>query len=665
MSPRKVSDRALLEEVERLRQRVAELERGGIDLRLVSGATHMPMWVFDLQSERFLAVNDAALRTYGYTRDEFLSMTIMDIRPPEDVPAHRKHQATLDPGPDASGTWRHRKKDGTIIDVEIITCATEHRGRPARLVLAYDLTEIRRTRELLRRRERQLEEAQRVAHLGSWEWDIPADTVTWSSELYRIFGLEPESIQVTYEGYLERVHPEDRERVRRIVDGSFRSGRSFDYDTRIVCPDGSFRWIQARGDVIVEPPGRPVRMVGTAVDVTDRRRADEEILRARKLESIGVLAGGIAHDFNNLLTVILGNLLLIKTRLEPGDPDLGKFADTEEACLRARRLTHQLLTFAEGGAPIRRAAFLSTLVEDACRVGLGNSRVRIDLSLPPDLWQVDVDEGQIGQVLNTLILNAGQAMPSGGTIHIGAENVVVDEATVDLGGTPGPGRYVRLQIRDEGVGIPPQSLPRIFDPYFSAREGGSGLGMAAAYSILRRHGGAIRAESKPGRGSMFTIDLPATPGEVPDGTETDPEATRANVAGRQRVLVMDDEDLVRVMIGDMLQHFGYEVVLTSDGAEAVAAYGRAFTDGPRFDAVILDLTVAGGMGGGETMRRLLEIDPEARVIVASGYSNDPIMADFQRHGFRGVAAKPFRLEDLRHTLQEVLGTAPPPPEHRG
>jgi PAS domain S-box-containing protein len=512
--------------------------------------------------------------------------------------------------------------------------------------------------ELLRRSERRLQDAQQVAHLGWWEWDVAGDAVTWSDELYRIFGLRPDEFRATYEGYLERVHADDRERVRRTVDASFRTGRPFAYDARIARPDGSVRWIQARGEVVAGAGGRPIRMLGTAIDITDRKRADEEVLKARKLESVGVLAGGIAHDFNNLLTVILGNVLLLKTRLEPDDPDLGKLVDAEEACLRARRLTHQLLTFAEGGAPIRRATFLSTLVEDACRVaGAGSGAgVRTALSLPPDLWPVEVDEGQIGQALNTLMLNAAQAMPSGGVIHAEAANAVIEDADAPEPGLPEPGRYVRVTIRDEGVGIPPEDLPRIFDPYFSSRERGSGLGLAAAYSIVQRHGGAIRAESAPGRGTTFVVHLPAAAGPSEE-TEAFEALSAAEPRGG-RILVMDDEALVRVMIGDMLRHFGHEAVLTSDGAEAVEAYRRAFRDGARFAAVILDLTVPGGMGGREAMRLLLAIDPDVRGIVASGYSNDPVMAEYRKHGFRGVVAKPFRLDELRRTLRQVL--APPP-----
>jgi PAS domain S-box-containing protein len=512
-----------------------------------------------------------------------------------------------------------------------------------------------------RGRERQLAVAQQIAHLGSWEWDIATDTVTWSEELYRIFGLRPAEFRATYEGYLERVHPEDRQRVRRLVDRSARSGRPFAYETRILRPDGEVRWILARGEVIGDASGRPARMVGTALDLTEKRRADEEILRARKLESVGVLAGGMAHDFNNLLTVVLGNVLLMKARLGPDDPDLGKLADAEEACLRARRLTHQLLTFAEGGAPVKRPLFLSPLVEDACRIAAGDAGLRTELSLPPGLWAIDADEAQIGQVLNCLTVNAAQAMPSGGTIRIDAENMVVDEDPA-APGSVAPGRYVRVTVRDEGVGIPPEDLPRIFDPYFTTRGPGGGLGLAAAHSIVHRHGGAIRVESKPGRGAAFIVMLPAAPraDDAGAGAETAPAAPPAG----GRILVMDDEALVRVMLGDMLRHFGYEVVLTAHGAEAVEAYERAFRAGEPFAAVILDLTVPGGMGGKETMRRLLEIDPGARAIVASGYSNDPVMSQYRRHGFRGVVAKPFRLEELKRALAEVLVADKSPPRRQ-
>jgi PAS domain S-box-containing protein len=383
-------------------------------------------------------------------------------------------------------------------------------------------------------------------------------------------------------------------------------------------------------------------------DISERRRMEQELQKAQKLESIGLLAGGIAHDFNNILTAILGNITLARMFLPPGEKAIARLAVAEQASLRARGLSQQLLTFAKGGAPITETTAVPHLVREAVGLALRGSNVRDEYFFPGDLRPVEADEGQLNQAICNLVLNAVQAMPEGGVLTITAANEVLPaENTLSLL----PGDYVRIDITDQGIGIAAELQERIFDPYFTTKERGSGLGLAISFSIIKRHGGTITVDSAPGRGSTFSIFLPASQKRLgaPQAAETE-----EFVPGTGRILVMDDEKTVSEVAAELLHHLGYRAETVRDGAEAITAYRQALASGEPFDAVITDLTVPAGMGGKETVRRLLEIDPHAKVIVSSGYGNDPIVADFARYGFKGVIPKPYKTAELSRTLQEVL-----------
>jgi signal transduction histidine kinase/ActR/RegA family two-component response regulator len=378
-----------------------------------------------------------------------------------------------------------------------------------------------------------------------------------------------------------------------------------------------------------------------------RRQLEEDLLRSRKLESLGVLAGGIAHDFNNLLTAILGNITLSLTATKATDEIHRRLIEAEKASMRAQDLTQQLLTFSRGGAPIREAASIGDLVSDTAGFALRGSNVRLDYEPNPGLWPAEVDPGQISQVINNLIINASQAMPDGGTVTVRTGNEAV------AAGDPlplAPGDYVTISVSDQGVGIFASHLQRIFDPYFTTKQKGSGLGLATVYSIVKRHDGHIEVTSEPGRGATFKVWLPAAPHAKTAPREQVEELTQGN----GRVLVMDDEPFVRDVIGAMLERLGYEPAFAEHGEEAIARYEEARRAGTPFDAVIMDLTVPGGMGGVEAARRLRELDPRVRIVVSSGYSNDPVMANFRDYGFVGVARKPFKVGELSRVMGEAL-----------
>jgi PAS domain S-box-containing protein len=414
----------------------------------------------------------------------------------------------------------------------------------------------------------------------------------------------------------------------------------------VASPDGRRTLLSVNAAPLGGDRDRPSGCVATVEDVTDRLRMEQEILRAQKLESVGVLAGGIAHDFNNLLTAIMGNISLAQLSLAAGSPAAEALADAEKASLQARDVTQQLLTFSRGGAPVKGAVDVGEVVANATQFALLGTNVRADCALAPGLWAVDADRGQIGQVFHNLAINACQAMPGGGTLRIGAANVVV--APGDATGLA-PGDYVRVTVADGGVGIPAENLAKVFDPFFTTKRGGTGLGLAVVYSVVRNHGGHVAVESAAGAGTTFTIHLPAAPRGRPAG-EPPPPTTR----GRGRILVMDDEPLVRQVLERTLEALGYEALTTADGAEAVGEYRRGLAEGRPFDAVVLDLTVPGGMGGAEAVRQLRALDPGVRAVVSSGYSNDPVMSNFRDHGFCSVIAKPYQANELGRVLRQVL-----------
>lgn len=388
-------------------------------------------------------------------------------------------------------------------------------------------------------------------------------------------------------------------------------------------------------------------------DVTQRRVLEEQAMKAKSLEALGVLAGGIAHDFNNILTAILGNITLARIYAPPHEALQGALTDAERASWRARELTFQLLTFAKGGAPVKKPGSIGETVRDLAGFFVKGSAVRCEFALPNDLWPTEFDPDQMGQVIQNIVLNAKEAMSGAGVLRVRAANRVLKEA--EVGDLPA-GDYVRIDFEDTGRGIEKQHLERIFDPYFSLKPTGTGLGLAVTYSVVKRHQGLVVAESVVGQGTILSLYLPRS------GSRYAPSAGRPPafreipaLGGGRRILLMDDDPDVCATGAHLLRTLGYVVSEARSGEEAVRLFEQALS-GERFDGVILDLTVPGGMGGKECVRALRERDPGVRVVVATGYYTDPIVAEFRAYGFAAAVQKPYRLDELSDTLTQVLAS---------
>ncbi len=385
------------------------------------------------------------------------------------------------------------------------------------------------------------------------------------------------------------------------------------------------------------------------MEITERKKSEEALLKASKIESLGIFAGGIAHDFNNLLMAIMGGISLAKYDLDSGSPGFSILTDAENASLRARELTQQLLTFSRGGDPVKKVASISELIRSTSKFVLHGSNVKCTYRIAEDLSNAYVDAGQIGQVIQNVVINARQAMPGGGELTIRAEN---------CGAIPGesgewPAGYIRISITDQGPGIPEETIGKIFDPFFTTKTDGNGLGLAVSHSIVEKHGGMIKAGPGSDGGTVIDIYLPATGEEVDDISPL----KKAPASFKGLVLLMDDDEIVRETATNMLLRLGLDVRVAKEGCEALEIYGRHLNSAAPVDLVILDLTVPGGMSGIETIARLREMDPGVRALVSSGYSNDRIMANYSEYGFIDIITKPYRMKDIQEILRKYLGSS--------
>lgn len=449
--------------------------------------------------------------------------------------------------------------------------------------------------------------------------------------------------------WIETLIPsEERKHIRNIFSDITGEIQIRGNTNALVKKDGGLREIEWHYKTLKDIHGNVLGLLAVGLDITDRQAMEAQLHQAQKLESIKTLAAGIAHDFNNMLTVITGNTAYALSHFSQDNELFEVLLDAQKSAKQAQALTQQLLTFTKGGAPVKKITDLNQLIRESATFVTRGAESTCEFKLSDDLWTVEVDQGQITQVVSNLVINANQAMPEGGTIKIQTENAVIESNKIAL--LP-PGRYVRVTVRDYGIGIANSFITKIFDPYFSTKQKGSGLGLATAYSIIKRHGGHIAVESTIGIGTTFYIYLPASNNMAIKVRDKD----EARHIGHGKILVMDDQKLILNMVRRILNRMHYETSCATDGEQAIEMYKKALETDDLFKLVILDLTVPGGMGGVRTMAELLRIDPSVKAVVSSGHSSDPIMANYQDYGFCDVMCKPYTTDEVAQLMNKIFG----------
>ncbi|MGD0282776.1 MAG: PAS domain S-box protein [Dissulfurispiraceae bacterium] len=428
----------------------------------------------------------------------------------------------------------------------------------------------------------------------------------------------------------------------------FETGESYNTTHRHPDAKGEVLYVETKVFPIKDSSGAVTSVIETVNNITEKHLLEEERLKTQKLEAIGMLAGGIAHDFNNLLQGVFGYISMAKIANDDRKRSHAMLEQAEKALNMSVDLTNQLLTFSKGGKPLKKRISLQPVIENSVRFALSGSSIDYRIKLDDDLWHVEADAGQLGQVIQNIVLNADQSMPIGGTILITAKNIRAPKKGIPK--VLEQGMYVEVSIQDNGVGISEEYLPKIFDPYFTTKAKGSGLGLATCYSIVKNHGGVIHVSSKVGKGTTFYVYFPAV--EADEEVTKEPESSPFVHEGR--ILLMDDEEMIRDIAGEMIKTLDHEIELAICGEEAIEKYKAAMKSGNPFDIVILDLTIRGGLGGRETIEQLLELNPKIKAIVSSGYSDDAAVSDYHNYGFSARLTKPYKLEELRDTLNNLL-----------
>ena len=589
-------------------------------------------------------VNDEALRMYGATTREEMFSQKGTHHTPESLGSFRESIKAYFEGKTYHESFSvNETLDGRQIQV-IIRIAFPERGQLSNrvLVTVSDITEQSQSISALKESEERYRSLFEMSvdpiGITTHDGEIIHVNPAWLNLLgYKSEKITGSNIRMIY------ANPDDRDRFISEID---KRGYVRDYEMKLRKKGGTVIDCLLNSNMRMAEDGSIAGYQSVIRDMTERKQLEEERIKASKIESLGILAGGIAHDFNNILTSILGNISLSQEFL---NEDKGKeiLLKAQNACVQAKNLTNQLLTFSKGGAPVKEIASVSEIIKESASFSLIGSNVVCEFSIPDDLWQVEIDKGQIIEVINNLIINAAQAMPEGGKIVIRAQNTTIGEkSAIPLK----KGDYVTISINDNGTGIHPDHLPKIFDPYFTTKEGGSGLGLAITFSIIKRHGGHIKVHSQLGTGTTFTLYIPASFKE--NGKKEKKEKKPARLKGN--ILVMDDNEGIRDLAHEALTFFGYNVEVACDGAEALKIFVAAYECNKPFDVIILDLTVPGGTGGKEVIQRFLEIDPATKAIVSSGYSNDPVMSNYKDYGFKGVLTKPYNPNDLMEVIDTVL-----------
>ena len=605
------------------------------------------------------SINRAAEQMFGYTEKELIGYKLTKL-----VPKSYSSEADANP---ANWSWpvmaKHtgstilaqgRTRNLVSFPIDVSLSEMQVDGQKLYVAMVRDVTERKRFEKELASEKESLAVTLRSIGDGVITTDVQGRVIIINNEAERLTGWTSAEAMGQPLKTVFNVAIDSAAQAQLQKSGY----RNEAHSILLSLPENANLTSRDKTEYVIEQVASPIRdnkneVAGVVLvfrDITERQRNEAERRKAETTEQLGLLAGGIAHDFNNLLTAIIGNISLASLLLPPDAEMSTRLLDAKNASMRARDLAQQLLTFARGGAPIKKTASIGKLIQDTVGFSLRGSHSRCEFSFGADLWAAEIDPGQISQVIGNLVVNADQAMPNGGTLRVKCDNFNFrgGDEIPELS----PGDYIRITIRDEGVGISPDCLKRIFDPYFTTKPKGTGLGLATTFSIIKNHNGIITVSSELHRGSTFTVYLPAVV-EHDLAFEPTTPITEA-VRGSGRVLIVDDEEPIRALVDFTLTHLGYQVTGTATAEEGVQVYQDKLAANERFDAVILDLTLPGGMGGKEALKKLIEIDPTVNAIVSSGYATDATMSRYQDFGFRGVIAKPYEAAELGKIVHEVI-----------
>ena len=593
--------------------------------------------IAEKNSGKIRYVNSSICQMLGFPSQKLLTLTIRDIHPAESLQGVLESFAAMNRGDiKLAASIPCRRKDGSVFWADISSARVVIDETPCVVGFFSDVSDRKAARDAGQEAQALFSSVFNTVPDILGIQDLRHGVIRYNEAGYRFFGVGPEDVKGKK---CYNLIGRDEPCSECATSETYRTKKPARLEKYL---EQRGIWMDVRSYPILDYEGNLKGIVEHLRDITLQKCAEAEMLKSEKLESLSVLAGGIAHDFNNLLGGIYGYVEIARTASR--NPELNGYLDaTLKTMNRARSLTQQLLTFAKGGAPVRKTSSLEGFLREATAFVSSGSNVSCALDIADGLWPCAYDANQMGQVIYNIVINAQQAMPLGGTITIAAGNVTIGAGEA----RPLPaGRYIRISISDKGVGISRELLDRIFDPFFSTKQKGSGLGLATSHSIVDQHGGCIEVESEPGEGSTFHIFLPAS---EPTAAAADGRVA-APGEGVGRILVMDDEEVVRDTIGAMLQYHGYDVILAADGAEALRIFDENAECGSRFAAMILDLTIPGGMGGKETIVEIRKRDPDIPVFVSSGYADDAIISRPQEYGFTDSIAKPF----TRKALIEIL-----------
>ena len=657
ITDRKQADLALRESQQQLLDIIAFLPDAtlvvGMDGRVVAWNRAMEVMT-GIKAEEMIGKGnyEYALPFYGERRPILIDIALRQDRRKEQEYTSLQREGDVIYGEAYTDSFECRKNQSSYLAAAASVLRNSRGEVTAAIECIRDSTEKLRAEQHLRESEATLRSLLDSMPAGVWWYDETGQVEYLNGRFAELFGYPLEEIP-TVGDWFRYAYPDPEQRKQLLVTRgdliaeARRNGTPVPpQETMVACRDGSVKHI------IVNTQFSQGRTLEIFTDITEQEFIHNELLKVQKMESLGVLAGGIAHDFNNILTGIMGNISFAQMFLQEGNKALRPLEAAEKASRRAAELAHQLLTFAKGGKPIKKVVSLRQLVGEAVSLSLRGTNVQGKILMPADLDDIEADSGQMNQAFNNIVINAVHAMSEGGTLTVSGENVYLESGN-RLSLRPGP--YVCLVFKDEGCGIHQADLKNIFDPYFTTKSGGNGLGLASTLSVVSKHGGHIQVHSEVGVGTTFTFYLPSTQESSAECEDRTVAAKECQAGGK--VLVMDDEEMLRTLASQILEHLGYEVTTCINGEEAIALYVSDHQAGVPYFAVIMDLTIPGGMGGKEAAQRILAFDPAAKLVVSSGYSNDLALSDYRKYGFCGAVVKPYKVSELAETLLSLLASS--------